>query len=496
MKRILLLVLTLILSFVDTIVAQKFVGGFDHIMEVARYNDWGKDYLTITDTHVMHFRKANGSSENDGYYSVTMNAEASKWVAPNNDTLYIAPSNSDLVLTVNGKSAKGWSKNDFYKATDNGEPFVLGYRKKLIHTINGKPEVFIIDLISEIKPKTKLPKLFDSKFQILNSVNIAKRKYGKTPEQERKSYNNPGFYETLKDDEFDFFYAKTYDYLIQGNDPLKDKSILEEAHFTTMVRSANNPDLLITIAKNVDESISTTYVPPTSRVVNTGSSIRAQYNYVTKRTDYIVTQNNQTIHEGGYNQETKTSDLFLEIAALDAKKINDPKISYAPIVWQMTYKRHTVNPGFDPQEELKVAASWAIFPPEDRECIDINKDGKPNDQSFYSELGVVIDASNKKLLADVLPGSLAEEVGLKAGDIIVSAICPSFSKTGNRNLKKNIQSAGWYKLQSKDVYDNERYNCIYQRYELTILRDKKKIIINIVPHEVVMSKYTYLKDPE
>lgn len=113
-----------------------------------------------------------------------------------------------------------------------------------------------------------------------------------------------------------------------------------------MHRVEKKPEILFTISRNANESINTTYVPPSSRTINVGSKTTAQYNYLTKQNEYTTRQKYQTITEGGYTKETVINDLFLEIAALDVNKLNDTNITYPPIVWIGTIKRHVINPKF------------------------------------------------------------------------------------------------------------------------------------------------------
>ncbi len=76
-------------------------------------------------------------------------------------------------------------------------------------------------------------------------------------------------------------------------------------------------------------------------------------------TSDITQQNNQTIYEGGYTKTTKTADIFLELSILDAKRINATEQTTAPIIWQMTFKRHLVNHSFNIFDEYLTIASWA-----------------------------------------------------------------------------------------------------------------------------------------
>lgn len=102
--------------------------------------------------------------------------------------------------------------------------------------------------------------------------------------------------------------------MITGNDPLIDKKILQRAvdysFLSGLKRDTEHPDILLTISKNADESIQSTYIPPTSRTVNKGSTTRKRYNWITEKEEYVTEQDNYTIHEGGYTQTTNNTNIF------------------------------------------------------------------------------------------------------------------------------------------------------------------------------------------
>lgn len=103
----------------------------------------------------------------------------------------------------------------------------------------------------------------------------------------------------VRKSDLDFTKYRTYDLLITGNDPLADEKIIEtmmkKYPLNLMVRDEESPDVIFTVSKNADQSISATYVPPTSETVNYGSTMRPVYNYLTQRTSYETTQHNRTI---------------------------------------------------------------------------------------------------------------------------------------------------------------------------------------------------------
>lgn len=468
----------------SSLMAQPYAGGFEHIMDVERYDDWGKGYLTIIDTHGMNFTENYMSVRNNkvlkdetgegGFDTFTWGSELNCFRTPNGREYCMTVAPGDLVISVNGISARGWSKERFYKETEAlKDGFELVFRKKYIFDDeDGNPVgVDIRDMTAFVKPKMKIQFHSPVLQNIFEDIDLTRLSTADI-DYVRES-NNPGVkFDFRQDNDFDFFYVKTYDFLITGNDPLGDKKLLEQVVIPCMVRDTENPDILITIAKSKDESITTTYVPVTSREVNTGSTIRSQYNYVTKRTDYIVRQNTKTVREGGYTKETMTSDLYLDISVLDAKKINDPKITYAPIVWQMVATCHLINPTYDTSEKMRIMASWAVLPREDRMLMPIGIDIT----ELYAPLGVYVNPSDVYLVDSVKQGSLADINGIQAGDKLLEV-------RNLENLKKIYYQSfkkGWNYL------DKGFKDC-----SLTIRRNGKKIKLTFIPRCLEFNR-TYL----
>lgn len=175
--------------------------------------------------------------------------------------------------------------------------------------------------------------------------------------QEIRIFSAPGI---------DFSQYNSYDFVITGNDPLEDQAILQtfanQALFRGMRRDEESPDLIITIAKNADESISSTYVPPTSQVVQSGSVTTPVFNYITHKHDWI-TKNRTTVHKTeGYTQTTKTSNVYLEISVLDTKQMMQEGSSTPPIVWQMKFNKTFTNPSTQMTDIYNAVASWSPYP--------------------------------------------------------------------------------------------------------------------------------------
>ena len=436
--------------------------GYKHIIEVKRYSDWGKGYLTIIDDGSIGVKKSS-----------TYFADYRLTYEPVGDTTVLLQ-NGDLVIEVDGKLAEGWSEERFYKAIDGRKDTIrLKVRQK-----TWADSEFTIPIINDV----------DIWIHPTNDVSLkgflpSIKKYGRSIKAILDDDKEVTWI-TRTDKDFDFFYVLYYDYAINSSDPLFDKELLEgmefELHYWShMVRREENPDIIFTVAKSADESISTTYIPPSSRTVYTGSTTTANYGVATGRYLGSTTrQNSYTVREGGYTKETKTADLYLEITALDAKKINDPKQTYPPIVWQTIAKRHLTNYNFDVEDELKAYVTWIYFPIEERRVRRFEK-------IAYESLGIVAKLDNH-IIDSVCPGMLAEKIGLRSGDKLVQVECEFVSK---KNMKKSIKQYGWNSIYLQFNKYSERYApaCL-----IVVIRNGEKITFTVKPEKLTYVHTYYL----
>lgn len=239
----------------------------------------------------------------------------------------------------------------------------------------------------------------------------------------------------VKAKDIDFTTYGTYDFLIESNDPLVDEEILtafvKNGYFLSrMHRDKENPDVIFRVAKNADESMSATYVPPTTETVTTGSVTQPVYNYITRTTSYVTRNRNQTVTTPGHTEVTKLSSIYLEIVALDAKKLNDPNQKTPPEIWKMTYTAQNIN---DNQSLLKKY----LYP--------IGFFTYPFVMPYTIRAGVafstgadLISSDDKKTLivGSVAPNSPAEKLGLQAGDRILKI-------NGKDKFKAEAYTARW-----------------------------------------------------
>ena len=452
----------LIASFVVQIQAQgNLPGGFKHIIEVGRYSDYGKGYLTITDANILYI------IDGDNYIKKHYTYEyAKEYESDYKLQLY----NGELIIEVDGASAYNWTPEQFYQKVEGRQDFIA-------LKIRAKNDSCIYEYNTKIRPLYKLPEDVAAFNNAFASVT------GKTKTEERKdriSYVNRTTttghnmtFEVRSDEDFDFFPCLYYDYLITSNDPLLDKEMLKNIGLGT--RNEQSPNLLFTIAKDAGEKISSVYIPPTSRTINEGSTTKVRYNYILHKNEYITTQNNRTITEGGYTQETKTADMFLEIAALDVKRLNDPKSTTPPIVWQATVKRHLTNYNFNLIDEMKDCVTWMYLPITDRWVF-------TGEKTIHAPVGVLTSNYNPTIIQDIIPGSRAEKIGLAPGDQILKADMPiSSMKYGRKFVKKDVKKKGWAVV---SYYPD-------QVYSIEILRNGNKMKFNIQPASLKISRSYY-----
>lgn len=440
-------------SFSSQIIAQgNLPGGFKHIIEVGRYSDYGKGYLTITDANGVGITKNGVSKMNYYTYEYTDEYKETK-----GNHLY----KGELILEVDGVSAAGWTKEQFYSKVDNRHDIIT--LKIRVKTDTG----IIYDCETKIRPLYELPdsvKQFGDVFATLR---------GKTVAEERKDgLPKDVIYEERIDEDFDFFPCVFYDYLLTSNDPLLDKETLKKLNLD-WERKEEKPDILLTIARDAKENISSTYIPPTSRVVNEGSTTKVRYNYILHKDEYITTPKNRIIHEGGYTQETKTGDIFLEIAALDVKRLNDKSITYPPVVWKATVKRHVVDHNFNLNNEFKAYASWMTLPMRDRNVW--------VEKTIYAPLGVSCSHNDLSLAQNVVAGSRAEKIGLMPGDKVIKADVPD-NKFLSKYLKKNLKEQGWNAVNN---YSSCTINIIVER-------NGKKMKFTLLPSSIQVYRHYWV----
>ena len=175
-------------------------------------------------------------------------------------------------------------------------------------------------------------------------------------------YYESGKLSILWDKDVDWSKYKTYDLALRGTDPLTDKELFEiisnNLSNGNMKRDTDNPDIIITISKKANESISYAYVPPTSKVVTTGSHTKRVYNWVGQFQEYRTINDAEVIREGGYEKELAQSSIFYEVCMLDASKLDN---TVPPIIYQLKYD-WTTNRKIDAMNIYKSLSSYVETP--------------------------------------------------------------------------------------------------------------------------------------
>ena len=119
-------------------------------------------------------------------------------------------------------------------------------------------------------------------------------------------------------------------------------------------------------------------------------------------------------------------------------------ITYPPIIWQSTAKRHVVNPNFDINKELEDYAAVMQFPPADRlRWVELDR---------YLEMGVVPSWKDKTVVAGIKEGSWAHNY-LMVGDKLLkvkliqsnptSRTARKRQKKERNEVKKRVKENGW-----------------------------------------------------
>lgn len=233
----------------------------------------------------------------------------------------------------------------------------------------------------------------------------------------------------------DFADYKSYDLLLDSDDPLVDEAILNQfisynPYAAKMKRDKENPDIIFRLTRNAENSISTSYIPPTKETINIGSTTNPVYNYITRTTSYVTRQRYKTVEHAGHTEATNLSNLYMEIVALDAKKMNDPNQTVAPEIWKMVYSAAKVNdnrPDIDKYKEIAIYSGYPFEHPYYATVLPI-----------FSGAKLQPGADNKSLVVmNVAPDTPASELGLMPMDIILKI------NGKNEFKRKDMSDKGW-----------------------------------------------------
>lgn len=280
-KKIFSTVATLIVATAFSAV----VNAQEHSIEVQRFDQWGHDYLTVTNTW-------------NGFYLSAVNGEIPPVLA--------------VVTEVNGESTKDMSVTQFYRIVDDSSKLSIKYLQKENGKNVSKESVltvrqnyYLVGGVAKIEPLAKPDK-----------INIA------------------------SDPDIDYFDYCTFDFKVDGEDPLMDRQILEEISEVFvgrgMKRDKQNPDLIFMIRKSLQQVTNSTYVPKTKQVVNTGSTTTMQRSLFTGKNYLLTQQHSQVITSGGYTHTGVEATFHLEFTVLKNQQFN-AETDVPPMVWKLDY---------------------------------------------------------------------------------------------------------------------------------------------------------------
>ena len=213
---------------------QPLPGGYEHVIEVARFDNWGKHYLTITDPAVVKFShdKNNWTTENVTY-------EYTGEAKDNEENQF---GHRDLIIEVDGVSAKDWTPEQFYRKVDG--------RKDVI-TLKIRTRDFpkgIREYVTQIRPRFDINKelvVFGDALSSKSDLTVGQKR-------SRKFYDIDMTYEERSDPDYDFFNCMFFDYKLTSDDPLLDKELIKEMGM--MERNEEHPDVPVYVAA-IDEKL-------------------------------------------------------------------------------------------------------------------------------------------------------------------------------------------------------------------------------------------------
>lgn len=326
----------------------------EHAIEVRRLSNWAPDYLTVINNW-----------DNMTYTPYVSNLKC-----------------MSVITSINGQDTRELEEEDFYRILDSSEEFTL---------------VYLTKSLGENKEHT----------------NTFKKKKGKLLATPCYPSTSSPTVSLLSDNDVDFFQFNTFDYRLIGDDQLMDKTIMEvfANHLKQkgLKRVTSNPDLFLYLTKDVNQKIESVYVPSYTTTTTTGDTGVEISNFLGMKGVSVGGSSGQATtvtKETGSMRTNVTADAYLEFSILDASKLNS---SNAPIIWQLTYSEHKTSEIRLLEYVKQYLGGYMIQ--------------YPFHENTYSEYlatwGVFCENfSTDPTLSDIVPGSTAESLGCKHGDVI------------------------------------------------------------------------------
>ncbi len=323
--------------------------------EVKRLQSWAPEYLTVMTVYRINDIKTHNLTD-------CPVKKGCIWMDVLEGADNFGP--TTIIMSIDGQDAKNMSEETFYAIVaqkDEHEMQVCSAEKGF-----GYDKPFTVRFRIKEPPAWMQACLPISQEAFLRGEDVPGLTKSMTPAQKKTQKSAEHNKElgielnTYFDKDFNWFDVQTYDF-IPTADPAVDRKLQEAfaKRFSRLTRDTKNPDVLIRLTKDEQQSVNSTYVPPTVQVVSNGSTTQRVYNYITKDYSYQTQQNNRIIREGGYVETTRDENLYLEIVMLDTKRIEQ---TIPPILYQFKFKRHVVNRSYDLEEEYITMISWVIDP--------------------------------------------------------------------------------------------------------------------------------------
>lgn len=305
--------------------------------EVARLKYWAPDYLTVTRSFYIF---KNGEANKDGTLPMKLTSEHG---LRDNEPLWfeILSDKSDksrdllpgtVITEIDRCTTRGMSEREFYRMLIDSEEhelqcMLMGYQPfKLCVRVNSRPRWVKLskatDLFNSEKfQETEVAGMLQQWMlnRCVSDKSDAERFEAKIVKDRE---NGLGEITRFWDSDFDWFGVTTYDFVLTGNDPLADKEIMTvfaERFAPFLTRDTEDPDVLIMMRKDKTESVQSTYVPPTTTVINDGRTTRRVYNWTGTDYRYETQEHAHVERGGGYTQTTVLTNCFLRSACLMPK---------------------------------------------------------------------------------------------------------------------------------------------------------------------------------
>lgn len=420
-------------------------GGYQHVIWVCRYSNYGKGYLTIVDPGFIEYSKDKKNWTKEYITHEYVGVEEDK-------KLY----RGCLILEVDGVSAKGWTEEDFYRRVD-GRKDVITLKIRERHFPDG-----IREFETKIRPRYELSK------DLMVFGDVIAYQYGPNWAQRRTQTlgSSNVLYEERSDDDFDFFNCMFYDIRTTDDDPLLEKELVKQIGL--LERNTEKPDIILRVKKNYSVNHGTEYVP---------STYRDGYHTVNGS---VTTY--KKLDKPGYNRNVTAIGTYLEISAYDSKGKTVESVDSLPVVWTTVAQRHTSNGNYNPVNDLKAYASWMTLPIADK-FVNV-------DQVMFAPTGIITEA-DPFIIKEVIPGSRAERLGLQPGDKLVKASTrkpTDFPGPENRECKRRIKEKGWNAFNGH-LESRLKFEMNPQYFDIVFSRDGKKIKLQLDPVSVYIKRY-------